>query len=179
MGVSRLTFEIALHELMEDSASSASGGDATHPGSNNQTPGSYSQCAFNFGIQNGGGFLFYAPQQGQHVNAQVQTATPPPGSQETPMDVSGGSLVEGGAMMSVAAYLENGGSSSQYNSPFSSADTGNFSSSGVQTTPPLRGGNIGGSPPAQRAPTPPSSPVYNHLGLMQVRAPRQSQSSCH
>ena len=95
------------------------------------------------------------------------------------MDVSGGSSVEGGAMMSVAAYLENGGSSSQYNSPFSSADTGNFSSSGVQTTPPLRGGNIGGSPPAQRAPTPPSSPVYNHLGLMQVRAPRQSQSSCH
>jgi len=61
MGVSRPTFEIALDKLMEDSAS---GGDATHAGSNNRTLGSFSRGPFDFGIQNGGGFSFYTPQLG-------------------------------------------------------------------------------------------------------------------
>jgi len=43
------------------------------------------------------------------------------------MDVSGGSFVEGGAMMRVVAYLEDGGSSSLYNSPFSSTGSRDFS----------------------------------------------------
>jgi len=53
MGVSQLTFETALDELMEDSAGSATGGDTKHTGSNNQTRVSFSQGAFDFGIQNG------------------------------------------------------------------------------------------------------------------------------
>ena len=51
------------------------------------------------------------------------------------MDVSVGLVVEGDVITSVAAYLKNCGSSSQCNSPFTSAGTGNSSSSGVQMTP--------------------------------------------